>query len=190
MIVMVGAGPRTAAMGVATTTNAHSGSWSRARALECTRGYTGGSSTSGRSKSTQHISVVTTSNFGLNMLPVMVLDGPGHRESTARPLKGPFRYGTAAEKIIRASKGLLTTRGGDPGPAPTRVAAPVAAHGRGASYAIARVSSSTTSFRWCATMRSGPMRDNRCLPRLNELQGCSPRVVVTLGRLQPEWQQL
>ena len=104
MIVMVGAGPRTAAMGVATTTNAHSGSWSRARALECSHGYTGGSSTSGRSKSTQHILVVTTSNFGLNMLPVMVLDVPGHRESTDRPLKGPFSYGTAAEKIISDSK--------------------------------------------------------------------------------------
>ena len=107
MIVMAGAGPRTAAMGVATTTNAHSGSWSRARALECTRGYTGGSSTSGRSKSTQHILVVTTSNFGLNMLPVIVLDGPGHRESTARPIKGPFSYGSAAEKIISASKTQL-----------------------------------------------------------------------------------
>ena len=109
MMVMAGAGPRTAAMGVATTTNAHSGSWSRARALECTRGCTGGSSTSGRSKSTQHILVVTTSKFGLNMLPVIVLDEPGHRESTARPLKGPFSYGTAAEKIISDSKRCAPT---------------------------------------------------------------------------------
>ena len=39
-------------------------------------------------------------------------------------------------------------------------------------------------------VRTRPMRDNRCQPRLNELLGCSPRVVVALGRLQPEWQQL
>ena len=32
------------------------------------------------------------------------------------------------------------------------------------------------------------MRDNRYQPQLNELLGCSPRVVVALGQLQPKWQ--
>ena len=45
----------------------------------------------------------------MNMLPVMILDGPGHRESTASPLKGPFSYGTAAEKIIRYTKTLISS---------------------------------------------------------------------------------
>ena len=40
-------------------------------------------------------------------------------------------------------------------------------------------------------LRSGPMRDNRYQPQLNELLGyCSPCVVVALGQLQRKWQQL
>ena len=39
-------------------------------------------------------------------------------------------------------------------------------------------------------LRSGPMRDNRYQPQLNELLGCSPHVVVALGQLQPKWQLL
>ena len=31
------------------------------------------------------------------------------------------------------------------------------------------------------------MRDNRYQPQLNELLGCSPRVVVALGQLQPKF---
>ena len=38
------------------------------------------------------------------MLSMMILDGLGHRESTAKPLDGQFRHRTAAEKIIRDSK--------------------------------------------------------------------------------------
>ena len=34
------------------------------------------------------------------------------------------------------------------------------------------------------------MRDNRYQPRLIELLGCSPHVVVALGQLQRKWQQL
>ena len=90
---------------------------------------------------------------------------------------------TAAERAA----GLLTTRGGGPGPATTQVAAAVAVHGRGAS--IARVYSSIIVATRC-TDESGPMRENRCQPRLNELLGCSPRVVVALGQLQPKWQPL
>ena len=39
-------------------------------------------------------------------------------------------------------------------------------------------------------LRSGRMCDNRYQPQLNELLGCSPRVVVALGQLQRKWQQL
>ena len=92
--------------------------------------------------------------------------------------------------IVRAT-GLLTTRVvvalGQLQRA--QVAAAVAAHARGAS--IARVSSSTIVPTACnGGLRSGPMRDNRYQPQLNELLGCSPRVVVALGQLQPKWQQL
>ena len=94
---------------------------------------------------------------------------------------------TAAERAA----GLLTTRGGGSGPAPAQVAAAVAVHGRGAS--IARVSSSTIVPTACIQRRfevRTAMRDNRYQSRLIELLGCSPRVVVALGQLQPKWQQL
>ena len=48
--------------------------------------------------------MVTTSNFGLYVLLVMIIDGPGHRESTERPINGPLRYMTEAKKIIRDSR--------------------------------------------------------------------------------------
>ena len=44
-----------------------------------------------------------------------------------------------------------------------------------------------------ADLREGakePTRRRRYQLRLNELLGCSPRVVVALGQLQPKWQQL
>ena len=65
----------------------------------------------------------------------------------------------------------------------------VATHAHSAS--IARVSSSTIVPTVCNSgLRSGPMCDNRYQPQLNELLGCSPRVVVALGQLQPKWQLL
>ena len=51
-----------------------------------------------------HIWVMTTRLFWLCMLVMMILDGPGHQESTARPLEGPLSHGTAGAKIIRDSK--------------------------------------------------------------------------------------
>ena len=104
MACIAGSDPCAALLSVARLTNKQSGSWSRVRALGCSLAYMGGSSTSGRSKGTWYIYVMITYFFGLCVLLVMVLDGPGHQESTAGPITVPLSPPIAAQKIIRDSK--------------------------------------------------------------------------------------